>query len=258
MNLGSRLIPVDTVFFVTGSRLNYLKMLKTQNQLLTALPEEEYQRLSPHLQNVSLKTGQVLYDWEGHIDRVYFPNQTLISHVLDSERGETCEVGLVGNEGMVGIPVILGCSESNSRSVVQISGSATALNADILKIEFNQSRELHRKLLLYTQSFFVQIMNTVMYSSLHTVEERFVRWLLLAQNCTQLDELPLTQEAISNMLGTRRASITEVAFSLSKAGLIRYRRGRITLTDREGLEAKAGKDYRFYQEEYKRLLGTSA
>ena len=234
------------------------KMLKPQNRLLAALPEEEYQRLSPHLQNVSLKTGQVLYDWESHIDRVYFPNQTLISHVLDSERGETCEVGLVGNEGMVGIPVILGCSESNSRSVVQISGSAMTLNADILKTEFNRGEELYRKLLLYTQSFFVQIMHTAMYSSLHTVEERFVRWLLLAQTCTQLNELPLTQEAISNMLGTRRASITEVAFSLSKAGLIRYRRGRITLINREALEAKAGKDYRFYQEECERLLRTSA
>ena len=233
-------------------------MLKPQNRLLAALPEEEYQRLSPHLQNVSLKSGQILYEWEDQIDRVYFPNQTLISHVLDSERGETCEVGLVGNEGMVGIPIILGCSESNSRSVVQISGSAMTLDADILKTEFDRGGELYKKLLLYTQSFFVQIMHTAMYSSLHTVEERFVRWLLLAQGCTQLDELPLTQEAISNMLGTRRASITEVAFSLSKAGLIRYRRGRITLTNREALEAKAGKDYRFYQEKYKRLLGISA
>ena len=258
MNQGSRLIPPDDVFFVTDSRLNYLKMLKPQNRLLAALPEEEYQRLSPHLHDVSLKTGQILYDWEEQIDRVYFPNQTLISHVLSSERGETCEVGLVGNEGMLGIPVILGRSESNSRSIVQISGSAMALNANILKTEFNRGEELYRKLLLYTQSFFVQIMHTVMYSSLHTVEERFVRWLLLAQSCTQLDELPLTQEAVSNMLGTRRASITEVAFSLSKAGLISYRRGRITLTDREALEAKAGKDYRFYQQECERLLSIYA
>lgn len=229
-------------------------MLKPQNRLLAALPEEEYQRLNPNLRKVFLETGQIIYDWEDQIDRVYFPNQMLISYVLSSVKGTTCEVGIVGQEGMVGLPIILGSKEGYSRSVVQIGGSAMALSADILKTEFNRGGELHRYLLIYVQSFLMQIMNTALYSSLHTIEERFVRWLLLAQDYTQLSELPFTQEAISNLLGTRRASITEVAFSLSKAGLIRYRRGHITIIDRQGLVSKAGEDYRFYQEECERLL----
>lgn len=224
------------------------------NSLLAALPESEYQLLVESLQFISLDRGQILYRWGEPISSVYFPLQGITSLVSTVESGSTTEVGIVGSEGMVGLSVFLGRKLAREHAIVQISGSAMKLNATIFKARVNQSRELQRKLLLYTQLLFTQISHTATYNSLYPIQARVARWLLIIQDLTQLNRLPLTQEYISLMLGVRRATITEVAISLSKAGIISYSRGQIAILNRQALENKAGNTYSFFKKDLDRFL----
>lgn len=227
------------------------------NQLLSALPLEEYQRLLPHLERISLTLGKVLYEPGNSITEVYFPNEAMLSLVSIMTDGSTTEVGLVGNEGMIGLPVILGGNYSMSQVIVQVQGTATKLNAELLKKEFLKGGKLQKLLLLYTQARLSQISLIAACKSHHTVEQRLARWLLTVNDCIMKDDLPLTQKFISQMLGVRRASVTEAALVLQKLKIISYNRGHIKILKRDKLEKTACECYASIKQEFIRLLGTN-
>ena len=227
------------------------------NQLLSALPLEEYQRLLPHLEHIPLALGKVLYEPGKSITDVYFPHEAMLSLVSIMTDGSTTEVGLVGSEGMIGLPIILGSDYSISKVIVQVQGTATKLSAELLKQEFLRGEKLQKLLLLYTQARLSQISLIAACKSHHTVEQRFSRWLLTVNDCIIKDDLPLTQKFISQMLGVRRASVTEAALVLQKSKIISYNRGHIRILDRKKLEAKACECYASIKQEFNRLLGTN-
>ncbi|HBL10317.1 MAG TPA: Crp/Fnr family transcriptional regulator, partial [Cyanobacteria bacterium UBA11162] len=181
------------------------------NKLLASLPAPQYQRLTPYLEEVSLPVGQVLYEPGEVIQYVYFPNQAMVSLVSILEDGSTAEVGMVGNDGIVGYPVFLEGNLTTHRAIVQIEDTAMRMNAETLKTEFNRGETLQKLLLRYTQALLTQVSQTAACNRHHPLEERLARWLLTAHDYSLSDELPLTQEFISNMLGTRRASVTVAA-----------------------------------------------
>ena len=224
------------------------------NKLLASLPEPQYQRLTPYLEEVSLPVGQVLYEPGEVIQYVYFPNQAMVSLVSILEDGSTAEVGMVGNDGIVGYPVFLEGNLTTHRAIVQIEDTAMRMNAETLKTEFNRGETLQKLLLRYTQALLTQVSQTAACNRHHPLEERLARWLLTAHDYSLSDELPLTQEFISNMLGTRRASVTVAAGMLQQAGVIRYNRGKITIINRDALEATACECYSVVKREYQRLL----
>lgn len=224
------------------------------NQLLMALPPGEYERLVPYLEPVSLVLGQIIYEPKQSIKEIYFPSGAMISLVSIMQDGSTTEIGLVGSEGMVGLPVFLGGNTATNRAIVQVEGNALKMDASILKSEFERGRQLQAKLLLYTQARLSQISQIAACKSHHLIEERLARWLLSVNDCVNKPELPLTQKFISEMLGVRRASVTEAAIALQKAGLISYSRGQITILNRKELEQAACECYSTIQNEFKRLL----
>lgn len=224
------------------------------NRLLAALPSQEYQRLLPQLETVDLELEQVLYQPGEAIDYVYFPHRSLISLVMVLQDGSTAEVGLVGDSGMVGVPVILGSDISFNLAIVQIAGNAMRLRADRLKAAFKQGGALQALLLRYVQALLSQVSQTAACNRLHSIEARLARWLLLAQDAVDADQLQLTQEFIAQMLGVRRAGVTVTASALQQAGLIHYSRGKITILNRQGLQAVACECYRLIEDEHDRLL----
>lgn len=224
------------------------------NSLLTALPEAEYQHLAPHLRPVCLTLGQVLYEPGEPIATVYFPNQSMISLVQIMEDGSTIEAGIVGNDGMTGYSVYLGGQSATSRAIVQIAGSAMALDAVILRAAFERGGKLQKLLLRYTQALLAQVSQTAACNRFHPIEERLARWLLQSQDVARSSTLQLTQDFLSSMLGTRRASITVAARTLQQAGLIYYNRGHIDILNRGALETAACECYRLVRAEYDRLL----
>jgi CRP-like cAMP-binding protein len=225
-----------------------------QNQLLAALSETEYQRLVPNLELVSLPLNKVIYEPGEAIRYVYFPHQALVSLVSTMENGSTVEVGLVGNEGMVGLPVIWGGDTTTTKAFVQVADSGSRMKASLLKIEFDRGDQLQTLLLRYMQALHTQISQLAACNRLHMIEARLARWLLSVHDRRQKDEFPLTQEFIGQMLGTRRAGVTEAAGVLSQAGMIRYTRGKITILDRQKLEATACECYGLVKSECTRLL----
>ncbi|MDY7021015.1 MAG: Crp/Fnr family transcriptional regulator [Cyanobacteriota bacterium] len=226
-----------------------------ENRLLAALPKAEFQRLAPYLIEVSLSLGQILSEPQDRVEVVYFPTRSMISLVSIMEDGSTVEVGIVGNDGMLGYPVYLGGDSSHTRAIVQIEGTAFQLNGDLLRSEFNRSPSLQRLLLLYTQAFLAQVSQTAACNRFHPVEERLARWLLQSQDFAGSEKLHLTQDFLSSMLGIRRASVTVAARTLQQAGMINYNRGKITIVDRAGLEAATCECYQIVRREYERLLG---
>lgn len=230
--------------------------LPIENRLLAALPAEDYQRLVPHLELVSLPLEKVIYEPGEPIKHVYFPHQAIVSLVSTMEDGSTVEVGLVGNDGMVGTPVFLGGNTTTNRAFVQLAGSGMRMEAIRLKAEFNRAGSLQSLLLRYTQALLTQVSQLAACNRAHTVEERLARWLLTVSDRVQSDQFPLTQEFISQMLGVRRSGVTVAAGTLSQAGMIRYTRGKITVLNREDLEATSCECYGTIKNELERLLGT--
>ena len=226
------------------------------NRLLAALPDAEYQRLVPHLEYVPLPLKQVLYNRGESIEYVYFPHRAIVSLVSTPEEGSNIEVGLVGNEGMVGIPAALGDNIATTTAMVQREDSGMRMEASLLKTEFQQGGSLQNLLLRYTQALYAQTSLTAACNGLHQLDEKLARWLLLVYDRVESNELRLTQEFISQMLAVRRAGITEAANRLQQAGLICYNRGRITILNRQGLEAASCPCYKIIKGEYDRLLGT--
>lgn len=203
-----------------------------QNQLLSALPKEEYQRLLPNLETVSLPLKQIIYAPSEPIEYVYFPVNGIISLVNVTQDGGTVEAATVGNEGMVGIPVLLGSDRMVSQAIVQIVGEALRMQAEVFKREVPPGSQLHKLLLHYTLALMNQISQSAACNRLHSVEERCCRWLLLCQDRVKSDSFLLTQEFLAQMLGVRRATVSGVAATLQEAGLIRYSRGKMTICDR--------------------------
>ena len=226
------------------------------NQILSALPEQEYQRIAPYFKQVELNGGEILSEPGEEIYQIYFPQTAMISLVSIMMDGSTTEIGLIGNEGLVGLAAILGGNSTTSRSIVQISGTALKVPANIILQEFNRAQKLNQLILLYTQALFTQVSQSAACNRQHNIEERLARWLLSVQDCVLQNELPLTQEFIANMLGTRRSGVTVAAGILQQAGIIRYSRGKITILNQHDLEATSCECYRLVQNEFIRLLGS--
>lgn len=226
------------------------------NQILAALPVSEYRRITPHLKQINLISGEILLEPNEPIQKVYFPQTAMISLVSIMMDGSTTEIGLIGNEGVIGLPALLGGKSTTSRTIVQVSGMALEVSVDNIFQEFQRGEGLHKLILLYTQAFLTQVSQSAACNRQHNIEERLARWLLSVQDCILQDELPLTQEFIANMLGTRRSGVTVAAGILQQAGIIRYSRGRIIILDQEGLENTACECYHLIQTEFLRLLGS--
>jgi CRP-like cAMP-binding protein len=225
------------------------------NRILDALPPEDYERLAAHLQPVSFTLGQVLYHPEQRIDYLYFPLGSMISTVSRLSDGTSVEVGVTGFEGVLGIPALLGVAESPHDCMVQLPDGAIKVKVEAMKSEFKRGGALHDLLLRYTQSLILMTSQLATCNRAHTVGERLARWLLMTQDRCPLDVLPLTQEFLAMMLGTRRAGVTNAAILLQAAGVINYRRGHITITDRHGLEVSACECYSILKKDFDRLPG---
>ena len=226
----------------------------SENRLLAALPQDEYERLVANMESVFLKFKQSVYEPNEPIEYVYFVQNGVTSLLNVMEDGREVEVATVGNEGMVGLPVFLGADKIPGRAFSQIPGDALRMKADVFKDKVTPGTRLHDLLQRYTQALFNQIAQGAACNSLHSVEERMCRWLLMTQDRVGEDEFPLTQEFLSQMLGVRRPTVSTAASILQKAGLIRYSRGNITILDREGLEASSCECYRIIQTEFERLF----
>jgi CRP-like cAMP-binding protein len=226
-----------------------------ENYLLSALPDEEYHQLLPHLEPVTFALGDVVYGPGGHLFHIYFPTTSVVSLVYTMEDGTTAEMGLTGNDGVIGVALFLGGETTPNRAVVQIAGGAFRMKATVLKEEFARAGPFQRVLLRYTQVLITQISQTAVCNRLHSVEKRLCRWLLLSHDRVRSNELVMTQEFISDMLGGRRESVTVAAGRLQDAGLIHYARGHIRILDRNGLEAMVCECYQIVKNEFDRLLG---
>lgn len=227
----------------------------TENRLLAALPRDEYQRLLPSLQQVSFSLGEVVYEFGGQLDYVFFPTTSIISLLYTMENGASAEMGLTGNDGVVGIALFMGGGTMPNRAVVQSAGAAIRMKARVLQDEFALGGKFQHLLLRYTQALITQISQTAVCNRLHSVEKQLCRWLLLSHDRVKSDELIMTQELIADMLGVRREGVTVAAGHLQDAGVISYVRGRITVLDREKLEETVCECYRVVKDEFNRLLG---
>lgn len=227
------------------------------NHLLALLPPEDYQRLSPQLELVELELGKVIYQNAQQLEYLYFPTSAMVSLLYTMADGMTAEVGITGNEGVVGIALFLGGDTAPNQAVVQIAGAALRLGAKAVLEEFKRGEAFQHLLLRYTQALITQISQTAICNRLHPVEQRFCRWLLLSHDRVKSDKLEMTQELIAMMLGGRRESVTVAAGRLQDRGLISYARGQITILDRQGLEATVCECYEVVKTEYQRLLGFS-
>lgn len=225
-----------------------------QNHLLAALPTAEFERIAPHLELIAMPLGEVLYESSGRLQHVYFPATAIVSVHYVMEDGAASEIVAVGNEGVLGIALFMGGNTTPNRAVVQTAGQGYQLNTHLLMEEFKRGGAVQHLLLRYTQAMITQISQTAVCNRHHSVEQQLYRWLLLTLDRSPTNELTITQELIASILGVRREGISDAAGLMQKAGLIRYRRGHITVLDRVGLEARACECYRVVKKEFDRLL----
>ena len=224
-----------------------------RNHLLASLPDAEWQRWRPLLEWVDMPLGHVMYESGATLSHVYFPTSAIVSLLYVMENGASAEIAVVGNEGIVGISLFMGGESTPSRAVVQSAGTGFRLSSEHIKEEFKRAPVLHL-LLRYTQALITQMAQTAVCNRHHSLDQQLCRWLLLSLDRLQGDELVMTQELISNMLGVRREGVTEGALKLQEAGCIRYARGRIKVLDRAGLEKRTCECYAVVKTEYDRLL----
>ena len=225
-----------------------------QNHLLDALPKPDFDRLAPHLELIPMRLGDVLYESGDKLHHVYFPTTSIISLLYVMADGASAEIAVVGNEGILGISLFMGGETTPSRAIVQSAGHAFRLKAELLKTEFGRFGPTMHLLLRYTQALLTQMAQTAVCNRHHSVDQQLCRWLLLSLDRLPSNELTMTQELIANMLGVRREGVTEAAGKLQEAGLIRYSRGKISVLDRPGLEARSCECYRVVKAEFDRLL----
>ena len=226
-----------------------------KNKLLAALPEQEFERVISKLEPVSLPLGKVLYESGDKLEHVYFPTTAIISLLYVMENGATAEIGVVGNEGVLGIALFMGGDTTPNRAVIQSAGEALKMTARDLMVEFTLGGKFHNLLLRYTQALITQISQTAVCNRLHPIEQQLCRWLLLSHDRLDSDKLVMTHDLISNMLGVRREGVTLAAQKLAAQGLTRNDRGTITVLDRRGLEKAVCECYKVVNDEYERILG---
>ena len=226
-----------------------------KNHLLAGISKEELGRLLPNLRPVSLPLGEVLYESGELLDYVYFPTTAIISLLYIMENGSSAEIGVVGNDGMVGIAIFMGGNTTPNRALVQSAGKAFKMKAGLMKDEFTRGGRFHNICLRYTQALITQISQTAVCNRLHSVDQQLCRWLLLSHDRLPSNRIVMTQDLIANMLGVRREGITHAARRLQKDGYIRYVRGDMTILNRKGLEASVCECYQVVRTEYDRLLG---
>jgi CRP-like cAMP-binding protein len=225
-----------------------------ENQLLAALSPELYKHLLPLLEPVSLAVGDVLYQPYEVIRFVYFPHQSMISIINILQDNTKVEMAVIGSEGMVGTTLISGDDTSPHQAIVQIADGGVRMTTAAFKKEFRQNLEFRALVLRFSQTQFVQVAQTAACNTLHPIVQRLARWLLMAQDRRQSDTLELTHDFLATMLGVQRAGVTIAAGSLQKAGLIKYRRGKVTILRRQELEAAACECYATVKAEATRLF----
>ena len=226
----------------------------TRNHLLAGLPAEEFARLAPHLEPVTLALGDFLYEPGGQLQHAFFPATAIVSLHYVTESGASAEIAGVGNEGMVGISLFMGGDTTPSSAVVQTAGVAYRLERSLLKAEFDRGGAMQRLMLRYTQSLISQMSQMAVCNRHHSVEQQLCRWLLTTLDRVPSGQLVMTQELVASMLGVRREGITAAAGHLQQAGYIRYRRGHIAVLGRSGLESLACECYAVVKNEYTRLF----
>ncbi len=226
-----------------------------KNHLLAGLPDAEWQRWLPQLEWVDMPQGRVLHESGSALDQVYFPTTAIVSLINVTQEGASTEVAVVGNEGMVGIEVVMGGGTSCSRAVVQSGGFGFRLKARPLREEFERSSTAMHLLLRYTQALMTQMAQRAVCNRHHSIDQQLCRCLLIHLDRLGGNEITMTHELIASMLGVRREGVTETALKLQSGGLIRYARGRISVLDRHGLEQRACECYAVVRNEYQRLLG---
>jgi CRP-like cAMP-binding protein len=230
-------------------------MRSSSNKLLASLSTNDFDLLEPHLEPVTLGMRKSLEKPNKRIDAVYFPESGFASVVATQSSGKQVEVGLIGREGMTGLPIVLGNHRSPHATYIQASGKGQCIPATKLRDATRSSISLRDSLLKYVQAFGVQTTHTAISNAQSRIDIRLARWLLMAQDRIGGDELPLTHEFLSLMLAVRRAGVTDALNALRKLGLIAYQRGQITVRNRKGLERMAGEAYGTPEAEYRRLIG---
>jgi len=226
-----------------------------RNRLLASLPPDMLAALLPRLTSVVLTTRQVIYTPDTPIEAVFFPESGMFSLVDDLEDGMRAEVGVIGREGMLGMPLLAGVDSSFIEAQVQIAGTALRMSAEAFSEEIEANAAFRRLLMRYNEALQAQIMQTAACNANHGLEQRLARWLLMAHDRADDDELPLTQDFMALMLGVHRPSITVTAGILQRAGLIRYVAGRVTVLDRASLEAAACECHGVVRRRFAALLG---
>jgi CRP-like cAMP-binding protein len=224
------------------------------NQLLAALPQEQWQRWLPHIEHVTMPLAQVLYEPGDTLNHVYFPTTAIVSLLYVMQNGESAEIAVVGNEGVVGVSLFMGGDSTSSRALVQSAGDAFRLPAPLMKEEFDRGGPVLHLFLRYTQALITQMVQTAACNKHHSLDQQLCRWLLLSLDRLQGTEMVMTQTLIAHMLGVPLIGATEGALKLQTAGLIDYTQGRIRVLDRGGLEKRTCECYAVVKKEYDRLL----
>ena len=225
-----------------------------ENHLLAMLPAEDQARLFPLLEPVTLMLGEVLCETNDSGGYVHFPTDSIVSLLYMMENGASAEISVVGNDGMVGIALFMGGGSTTTRSVVQSAGQGFRLSRTQFEAEINRHGALLDLMLRYSQALITQMAQTAVCNRHHSIDQQLCRWLLLSLDRLPGNELLMTQELIANMLGVRREGVTEAAGKLDKLGVIKYRRGHITVLDRLGLETLSCECYKVVKSETDRLL----
>jgi CRP-like cAMP-binding protein len=225
------------------------------NRLLDLLPPRDYARLRPHLQRIPLEYRQSLYRAYKPIGFVYFIEIGVGSLVNTMANGDAAEVGTIGNEGVVGLPLVLGDDRAPTGVYVQVPGAGLRMNASVFNREMARSASMRTVMLHYAHAVFNQVAQSAACNRFHSLEQRCCRWLLMTHDRMHSDEFLLTQEFLAMMLGVQRTGVTAAAGALQRAGLIRYRRGNVTIINRRGLLERSCECYGISKREFDRLLG---
>jgi CRP-like cAMP-binding protein len=230
----------------------------SNNGLLASLSTADHGLLAPHLESVTLELRKPLERPNRRISAAYFPEAGIASVVAVQSTGKRVEVGLIGREGMTGLPIVLGDHRSPHSTYIQVAGNGKCMPATELSKAIRTSLSLRDSLLKFVQAFGVQITQTAICNVQSRLDVRLARWLLMAHDRVGVDEIPLTHEFLALMLGVRRSGVTEALHALGNRGLISHGRGKVTVKDRKGLERAAGEAYGAPEAEYRRLIGRSA
>src|SRR5580698_2039843 len=228
--------------------------LPRHNRLLAALPQDQWECWLPHLEHVEMPLGQVLYEPGNTLSHVYFPTTAIVSLLYVMKNGESAEIAIVGNEGVVGVSLFMGGGSTSSRALVQSAGGAYRLSAKLMKQEFDRAGPVLHLLLRYTQALMTQMVQTAACNKHHSLDQQLCRWLLLSLDRLQGTEMGMTRTLIAHMMGVPLEGATAGALKLHNAGLIDYVLGRIRVLNRQGLEKRTCECYAVVKKEYDRLL----